>query len=211
LKQFEIISSAGGLFESLAPKTYDRKAAHRHICRIFIYLEKNQMKKFKRTGRNVDAKRGAKRNNRHAKSNGLAATIRTMAAEGLVEDEIALRLGLDKNELRARFIDAIKQGKSAIAASESQADELSLEEYHFCDVLVDSFNSHWQDPILGNLLFAGTDGKGGHTVQDMFAAWKNRGGRYNCTGRSTRFSKEKSIEFAKIVSQWKTEIGKSEP
>ena len=39
-----------------------------------------------------------------------------MAASGLVEDEIALRLGVDKNELRARYIDAIKAGKAMAAA-----------------------------------------------------------------------------------------------
>jgi hypothetical protein len=169
------------------------------------------MKKPKRLGRDVNAKRGAKRNNRNVKRDGLAATIRKMAAEGLVEDEIALRLRIDKNELRARFIDAIKQGKSAAAASEVEAEALSMEEYHWLDVCTDSFNSHWQDPTDGNLLFAGTDGRGAKSILDAFRAWKLRGGRYNCTGRSTRFAKDKAIEFSKIVSQWKTETGKSEP
>ena len=91
------------------------------------------MKKSKRPGRNLNAKRGAKRNNRHAKRDRLAETIRRMAAEGLVEDQIALRLGLDKNDLRAKFIDDIKQGKSAAAASEADAEELSQEDYHWLD------------------------------------------------------------------------------
>ena len=64
------------------------------------------MKKPKRSGRNLNARRGAKRNNRHAKRNKLAETIRRMAAEGKVEDEIAQMVGIDKNLLRAKFIDA---------------------------------------------------------------------------------------------------------
>ena len=170
------------------------------------------MKKSKRPDRNLNAKRGAKRNNRHAKRDRLAETIRRMAAEGLVEDQIALRLGLDKNDLRARFIDDIKLGKSATAASEADAEELSQPEYHWLDVCTNSFNSHWQDPELGNLLFAGTDGKGGRTVEDMYAAWKQRGGHYNCIGRSTRFAKDKEIEFAKIASDYrnKFERGKTD-
>jgi hypothetical protein len=216
----KIAHGAGGQ-KVLRRKRHDRASSHRHPFIEFLYFQiekmsrffdgKNQMKKPKRSGRNVNAKRGAKRNDRHAKRDRLAETVGRMAAEGLVEDQIALRLGLDKNDLRARFIDDIKRGKSVAAASEADASELSLEEYHFCDVLWDSFHSHWQDPICGNLLFAGTDGKSARTIADAFAAWKKRGGRYNCTGRSTRFAKDKAIEFAKIVSQWKTETGKSEP
>jgi hypothetical protein len=83
---------------------------------------------------------------------------------------------------------------------------LSAAEFHFLDVLTDSFNSHWQDEQLGNLLFAGTDGKGGRTVEDMYAAWKKRGGKYNTTGLSTRFNEEKAVQFAKIASDYRNKF-----
>jgi hypothetical protein len=159
------------------------------------------MKKPKRSGRNLNAKRGTKRNNPHAKRDRLAETIRRMAAEGLVEDQIALRLGLDKNDLRARFIDDIKLGKSATAASEAEDEALTVAEYHVLDSITASFASHWHDEADGNLIFAGTDGKGARTVADAFAAWKARGGKYNTTGLSTRFNKEKATEFSKIVAE----------
>ena len=87
------------------------------------------MKKSKRSGRDINATGGAKRHDRNAKRNKLAETIRKMASDGLVEDQIALRLGLDKNLLRAKFIDDIKRGKSAAAASEADAEDLTQAEY----------------------------------------------------------------------------------
>jgi hypothetical protein len=211
-----MLRSMGGTVKEMLAERYDRARPHPHICRIFIYVArtflnflygKNQMKKLKRSGRDVNAKRGAKRNNRNAKRNGLAETIREMAAQGLVEDQIACRVGLDKNDLRARFIDDIKRGKSAAAASEVEAEALTMEDYHYLDVVTDSFNSHWFDETDGrNLLFRGVDGKGARTIADAFAAWKQRGGRYNCTGRSTRFNKEKAIEFAKVVAEYRNNI-----
>jgi hypothetical protein len=132
-----------------------------------------------------------------------ADLVADMAASGLTEDEIAQRLGVHKNVLRAQHIDSIKAGKAAAAASEADVDSLSMEEYHWLDACTDSFNSHWQDPTDGNLLFAGTDGRGAKSILDAFRAWKLRGGRYNCTGRSTRFAKDKAITFAKIVSEYR--------
>jgi hypothetical protein len=45
--------------------------------------------------------------------------VTAMARSGLVEDQIASRLGIDKNKLRARHIDDIKLGKAAAAAAEA--------------------------------------------------------------------------------------------
>ena len=171
------------------------------------------MKKPKRPGRNVSAKRGAKRNNRHAKRNRLAETIKKMAADGLVEDQIALRLGLDKNLLRAKFIDDIKRGKSAAAASEADASALTQAEYHFLNAAAASFaDDAWHDEELGNLLFACTDGKGARSVADAFAEWKARGGKFNTTGLSTRFNQAKAKEFAEIAMDYrnKFETGKTD-
>ena len=47
-----------------------------------------------------------KQRTKHGKKSGrkpVADQVRAMAASGLVEDQIALRLGIDKNELRARY------------------------------------------------------------------------------------------------------------
>ena len=54
-----------------------------------------------------------------------ADVVADMAASGLVEDEIAHRLGVHKNVLRARHIDSIKAGKAAAAASEAEAAALT--------------------------------------------------------------------------------------
>jgi hypothetical protein len=133
-----------------------------------------------------------------------------LTAQGKNRAVVAATLGLGVNRLREDYaleLDAGRVQAKAARADEEKDEALTLEEYHFCDVLTDSFNSHWQDPTDGNLLFAGTDGRGARSIADAFAAWKKRGGRYNCTGRSTRFAQDKAAEFAKIVSEWKT--GKS--
>ena len=162
------------------------------------------MQKPKRTGRHLSAKRGARRNDRHAKRDRLAETIRKMAAEGLVEDQIASRLGLDKNDLRARFIDDIKLGKSSTAESEADASGLTQEQYHFCDVAFDSFNSHWFADGR-NLIFRGVDGNGAKDLADAYAFWASHGERYTTTGLSTKFDPERAAMFAKIVNDYKSE------
>jgi hypothetical protein len=94
------------------------------------------------------------------------------------------------------------QAKAA-RADELQDTALTIEEYHFLDVVSDCFSSHWFDERDGNLLFAGVDGRPARSVADAYCAWKKRGGRYNVTGRGTRFNKEKAIAFAKIASDYR--------
>ena len=76
--------------------------------------------------------------------------IKGMSARGLVEDQIGLRVGLDKNQLRARYIDAVKEGR-VIAAKRREARAaavaLTPEEYHFLDAATPSFTSHWFDTV----------------------------------------------------------------
>jgi hypothetical protein len=166
-------------------------------------VEKNQMKKPKRPGRDVNAKRGAKRNHRNAKRNRLAETIKKMATEGLVEDQIALRLGLDKNLLRAKFIDDIKRGRSAAAASEVDA-ALTQSQYHFLRAAATSFDEgSWIDTDGRNLLFRGVDGKGAKDLADAYAFWASNGERFNTTGLSTKFNPTKAARFAEIVNNYK--------
>jgi hypothetical protein len=129
-----------------------------------------------------------------------ADVVADMAASGLVEDEIAQRLGVHKNVLRARHIDSIKAGKAAAVASDADAAALTIAEYHVLDAITAAFSSHWQDED-GNALFVGIDGRPARTVADAVAAWKQRSGRWNCTGLTSRFNKAKATQFAKIVAE----------
>jgi hypothetical protein len=129
--------------------------------------------------------------------------VQTLAASGLVEDEIAQRLGVHKNVLRARHIDSIKAGKAAAAASEAEAEALTVAEYHVLKDITASFSSHWYDEEFGNMLWLDVDGKGARTVEAAFAGWKRRGGKFNLVGLSTRINKDKAAEFAKIAADYR--------
>ena len=133
-----------------------------------------------------------------------------LTAQGKNRAVVAATIGVGVNRLREDYaleLDAGRlQAKEAARADEAEAEALTMEDYHFLDVCTDSFHSHWQDPQLGNLIFSGTDGKGGRTIEDMFAAHKQRGGRYNVTGLSTRFNEEKAIQFAKIAWDYRNKF-----
>jgi hypothetical protein len=81
-----------------------------------------------------------------------------MAAAGLVEDQIALRLGgLDKNQLRRRHIEALKQGRASAAAQRAQeaAGQPSKAEREQLERIEASFKSDWYSPEHGNDLYGG--------------------------------------------------------
>jgi len=120
-----------------------------------------------------------------------------MARDGLVEDEIASRLGVHKNTLRERYIGDIKQGKAARAAAKEALSAVTPEEYHFLIAAADSFSSDWFDPAYGNDLFQGMD------INDAFAFWKQQGGKYICTGLSSLIDPRKAAEFSKIVANYR--------
>jgi hypothetical protein len=94
--------------------------------------------------------------------------VKEMAAAGLVEDQIVLRVGggIDKNQLRRRYIDSIKEGR--VAAKEAQAaaeaEALSKQERERLEHIERSFASDWYDPQLGNLLYGGA-----HSVEEAIA------------------------------------------
>jgi hypothetical protein len=92
--------------------------------------------------------------------------VKAMAAAGLVEDQIALRIGGDKNQLRRKYIDSIKQGRAA--KQEAEAAELTRSERARLDAIKQSFDSDWYHPKLGNLLFGCT-----HSVEEALA-WCER-------------------------------------
>ena len=72
--------------------------------------------------------------------------IKQMAASGLVEDEICLRIGgMDKNQLRRRYIDAIKDGR--VIAQEAKAAALSRKEREWIAVVERTLASPWGEII----------------------------------------------------------------
>jgi hypothetical protein len=133
-----------------------------------------------------------------------ADVVADMAASGLVEDEIAQRLGIHKNVLRARHIDSIKAGKSAAAAREADAETLTENQFHFLNAAALSFDEgSWIDTDGRNLLFSGVDGCGAKDLADAYAFWASNGERFNTTGLSTKFNPTKAARFAEIVNNYK--------
>jgi hypothetical protein len=91
-------------------------------------------------------------------SSPLHGKVKRMAAAGLVEDQIALRLGgLDKNQLRRRHIEALKQGRASRDAQKAQeaAEEPSKAEREQLARIEASFQSDWYSPEYGNDLYGG--------------------------------------------------------
>ena len=97
-----------------------------------------------------------KRTGTDRRSSRIHRRVKEMAAQGLVEDQIALRLGSDKNQLRRRYIDSIKAGRDAKAAekAEAEAAELSKSEQARLDAIKKSFDSCWYSKETGNLILA---------------------------------------------------------
>ena len=122
-----------------------------------------------------------------------------MAASGLVEDEIALRLGIDKNTLRARYIDAIKAGKAMAAAGAVEACELTREEMHAADAILSAINSEWHT-VDGNDLWPGLDGEGARSAADAFARWQLDGGKFICAGPS-QLDQDRVAELCRIKAE----------
>ena len=92
--------------------------------------------------------------------------LQAMAAAGLVEDQIALRIGGDKNQLRRKYIDAIKAGRNAKVQEKAAAEaaELTKSERARLYAIKQSFDSHWYSKETGNIIFGGT-----HSVEEALA------------------------------------------
>jgi hypothetical protein len=86
--------------------------------------------------------------------------VKAMAAAGLVEDQIALRIGGDKNSLRRKYIESIKQGRAEKQETQAAAEAAELSRSERAR-LEQSFDSDWYHPKLGNLLFGCT-----HSVEE---------------------------------------------
>jgi hypothetical protein len=94
--------------------------------------------------------------------------VKLMAAAGAVEDEIASKLGIDKNQLRAKFIGDIKAGRRVRAAADEADDSIKKDGTAIKAAIWSSFESQWFSPKHGNDLWPGTDGRNARTPED---AW----------------------------------------
>ena len=137
-----------------------------------------------------------------------ADAVADMAASGLVEDEIAQRLGVHKNTLRARHIDSIKAGKAAAAATEAEVAALTLEEYWVLHAMENMFGTEWDD--LAGFLWRDANDKDASNIEQAFDNWKAAGGKYNCIGKSSRFDEEKAARYARIVQNYRDTTQKVE-
>ena len=127
-----------------------------------------------------------------------------LTAEGKNRELVATEAGVSIAKLRTDYASELDMGRKLAAdkkANEAEAEALTIEEYYVLNNITNSFASDWYDEEFGNLIWEGTDGKGARTVEDAFAAWKAKGGKFNVTGLSTRFNKDKAAEFAKIVAE----------
>ena len=132
----------------------------------------------------------------------IARLVADMAAAGHIEDEIALRLSVHKNELRARYIEDIKRGKRLAAASKLQITDIRRQELHALNAILLAFDSgKWNAPDGRNDLWPGLDGEGAHSPADAFAAWLVDGGKFICTGLDGRFSPERLREFVELKAE----------
>jgi hypothetical protein len=125
--------------------------------------------------------------------------IKRMAASGLVEDQIALKVGVDKNELRAKYIEAIKAGKADAAETEANETAISKSDYFLLDAIHTAFSSPFHDPVRGNLLWLGCSGKGALTIEDAFARRKAADGAFSTAGIFKKMQPEKMARYAEIV------------
>jgi hypothetical protein len=138
--------------------------------------------------------------------------VRGLMEGGAVEDEIALELGVDKNQLRRKHIRALRQGRETRRQQQAETELASLtrEELHCLDAIVTSFNDPtWLTSDGCSYLWRGVDGKAARSPADAFAGWQERGSRFICTGLNGRFSPERFREFAELKAEAEKLLQKS--
>ena len=86
-----------------------------------------------------------------AGSSAIHRRVQAMAAAGLVEDQIAARIGGDKNSLRRKYIDSIKQGRAAKQEAAAEAAALTKEQQKTREVIRQTWD-YWFDPELNSHL-----------------------------------------------------------
>ena len=130
-----------------------------------------------------------------------------LASRGLNRDEIAKSTGLTVAKLRSEFPFELSEGRAkakTARADDAQAEEISKSDYYLLDAISTAFASPFHDPVRGNLIWLGVDGKGARTVEDAFAARKAAPGAFS-TARVTKKmdDPEKVARYAKIVAEYR--------
>jgi hypothetical protein len=126
----------------------------------------------------------------------VAKLVSTMVERGAVEDEISARLGIDKNQLRAKYITAIKRGRGKYLADSSQRHGMNREEKHVANAVLLAFadGDEWLDEGRC-LLWPGLADGGAVSAADAYAAWLADGGRLACAPPGRQFSRERLREL----------------
>jgi len=101
--------------------------------------------------------------------------VEQLATEGFSGDVIAARLGVNKNTLRARHALRLKAGRDAKVEKRAAAEAVTKSERARLHAIKQSFDSHWYDPELGNLIFGGT-----HSVEEALAWCREQDGGAPC-------------------------------
>jgi hypothetical protein len=169
---------------------------------VGVFWRHFEMKKQKQKPRQRRRKPNASQLKRHRNQ------VLDLTSQGKNRAVVAATLGIGVNRLREGYaleLDAGRVQAKAAKADEAEGAALTVAEYHALDSISAAFSSPWHE-ANGNLIFMGTDGKGARTVADAFAAWKQRSGRWNCTGLSSRFNKTKAAEFAKIAMDYRNKF-----
>jgi hypothetical protein len=123
---------------------------------------------------------------------------------------VAATVGVGVNRLREDYALELDAGReqARAARADAEADEaLTIEEYYFLDAAEASFADNWCAETGGtNLVFRGVDGNGARTAEDAYAGWKARGGKWNCTGLSSKFDPDKTATFSQIASDYRNKF-----
>jgi hypothetical protein len=68
------------------------------------------------------------------------------------------------------------------------------------------FDSPFHNPVTGNLIWLGTDGKGAKTIEDAYAARKAAPGAFNTSGISKTMLPERVARYAEIVRNYHKQL-----
>jgi hypothetical protein len=101
-----------------------------------------------------------------------AGAVAVMAASGMCEDQIALRLNIHKNTLRAQHIDELIKGRAVAAASKGSSDELTDKEQELLDRIRRAFDSKWYNERFGCVVYFGA-----RTIGEAYEICRSKGMR----------------------------------
>jgi hypothetical protein len=160
----------------------------------------SKMKKTKQSSR----QRQIKLNSRQLKRR--RGKVTDLTAQGKNRAVVAATLGIGVNRLREDYALELDAGRQLAAEAEIEDVVLTPAEYHVLNAMKTAFASPWHNPTFGNDAWAGIDGRGARTIEDAFAGWKSRGGKWNTTGLSTKFDPVKAAEFGCIAQNYRDTI-----